>query len=321
MWAVGYRWTVWATPTWGGSTHSANFPATAGSVQPAKNGGYDAFLTALNPTGTGALYLSFLGGNDADFAVGVAADATGAASVTDYMASADFPVTPDAFQSSLAGMFWPRSIPRRLRCRFPARGSGYETGYAVALDNAGRAYVARTSVSADLPTTAVGAQRDFAGPAEAFLLRTVALNRTPSPDTPTLAAGSGSAQTFTFSFSDPNGYQDLNVLNVLINDFLDGRRACYLAYVRSLNVLYLVNDTGDGLLPGLVLNGAGSISNGQCTGYGAGSSASGNGTTLSLTLNLAFSASFAGNCILYLAARDVAERNSGWQAKGRRRVP
>ena len=30
-----------------------------------------------------------------------------------------------------------------------------------------------------------------------------------------------------------------------MNDGIDGRRACYLAYRRPLNALYLVNDTGD----------------------------------------------------------------------------
>jgi hypothetical protein len=34
-------------------------------------------------------------------------------------------------------------------------------------------------------------------------------------------------------------------------------------------------------------------------------------------LNVAFISSFVGDRIFYMAARDVAERNSGWQAKGR----
>ena len=200
-------------------------------------------------------------------------------------------------------------------------GGGYETGYGIALDAVGRTYVAGTSVSPDLPTTAGAAQRDYADAAEAFLLRTVALNQTPAPGTPSPAAGSGGTQTFTFTFSHPQGWQKLNVVNVLINDFLDGRRACYLAYVRPLNVLYLVNDSGDGLLPGLVLNGTGSISNGQCTVIGSGSSVSGSGTTLTLRLQIAFSASFAGDRIMYLAARDAAENNSGWVSGGVWNVP
>jgi hypothetical protein len=124
-----------------------------------------------------------------------------------------------------------------------------------------------------------------------------------------------------FTFSDANGWQNLGVLNILINDYLDGRHACYLAYSRPLGVLYLVNDPGNALLPELYLGSAGSVSNSQCTVYGTGSSATGSGTTLTLTVNLAFSASFVGDRIIYLAARDVGAGNSGWQAKGRWRVP
>jgi len=35
------------------------------------------------------------------------------------------------------------------------------------------------------------------------------------------------------------------VVNVLINNFLDGRQACYLAYVVSPGFLLLVDDAGD----------------------------------------------------------------------------
>ena len=45
------------------------------------------------------------------------------------------------------------------------------------------------------------------------------------------ARGSGSAQTFVFTLTDSKGASDIGVANVLINDFIDGRHACYLAYV------------------------------------------------------------------------------------------
>jgi serine protease AprX len=137
---------------------------------------------------------------------------------------------------------------------------------------------------------------------------------------PQRGSGAGPA-AFTFQFYDADGYQDLNVLNILVNDWLDGRRACYLAYVRPLDGVYLVNDAGDGLLPLLRLTGAGSVSNSQCTVYGAGSSASGSGSTLTLRLNLSFGSAFSGNRVFYLAARDSVEQNSGWQAMGTWTVP
>jgi hypothetical protein len=86
--------------------------------------------------------------------------------------------------------------------------------------------------------------------------------------------------------------------------------------VRPLNGVYLVNDAGDGLLPLLPITGSGSVSDSECTVFGAGSSASGGGNTFTLTLNMSFKPAFAGNRAFYLAARDVAEHNSCWQALG-----
>jgi len=135
---------------------------------------------------------------------------------------------------------------------------------------------------------------------------------------PVVSTGSGGF--FTFQFSDTAGWQTLAVVNVLINNFLDGRQACYLAYSVPVNVLYLVPDAGSGLLTGMVLNGSGSTGNSQCTVSGVGSFASGSGNTLTLTLNLSFNNSFSGNKVVYMAARDAAN-NSGWQTMGVLGVP
>jgi len=139
---------------------------------------------------------------------------------------------------------------------------------------------------------------------------------TPNPVSVSPASGSGSSQVMTFTFNDASGWQDLGVVNVLINNVLDGRNACYLAYSRPAGVLYLVEDDGGTLSTGLALEGAGSVSNSQCTVAGASSVASGSGNTLTLILNLSFAAGFGGNKVVYLAAGDVAGGNSGWQALG-----
>jgi len=109
------------------------------------------------------------------------------------------------------------------------------------------------------------------------------------------------------------------VVNVLISDALNGNQSCYLAYSRPDNVLYLVNDAGNALLAGLVLNGSGTVGNSQCTVNGAASSASGSGNTLTLTLALSFPSGYAGNRLIYQAARSNGDvLNSGWQAAGSR---
>jgi M6 family metalloprotease-like protein len=133
--------------------------------------------------------------------------------------------------------------------------------------------------------------------------------------------GSSTSQTFQFTFSDPNGASDLNVLNVLINNALDGRQACYLAYVRGANQLYLVSDAGSGLLPALTPGTTGTAANSQCSVSAAGASAVTSGNTLTLTVPVTFASGFGGSKVVYLAARDTAEANSGWIPGGVWRVP
>jgi len=144
----------------------------------------------------------------------------------------------------------------------------------------------------------------------------------PAPVSVLPAAGSASAQAFTFTFSDAGGWQNLTVVDALIASALDGRHACYAAFVPSSGSLYLVDDQGDagGPYSGMVLPGSGSVSNSQCSIAGTGSSAAGSGNTLTLTLAITFTAAFAGNHVMYLAAQD-ASGNSGWSALGTWNAP
>jgi len=144
----------------------------------------------------------------------------------------------------------------------------------------------------------------------------------PVPASLTPTVSTGSSQILTATFNAPGGYQMLGVVNVWINTALDGRQACYLAYSRPSNALYIVADNGDATqLSGKVMDGTGTVGNSQCTVPLAGSSATGSGNTFTLVLNLSFSASFAGNKVIYTAARDFDGDNSGWQTMGVHAVP
>ncbi|SPF56631.1 hypothetical protein SBA4_900001 [Candidatus Sulfopaludibacter sp. SbA4] len=134
------------------------------------------------------------------------------------------------------------------------------------------------------------------------------------------ASGYAASQTFQFTFNDPHGYQDLGVLNILVNNFLDGRQACYLAYSQASNVLFLVGDNG-GLLGGLSAATAGNIVNSQCTVEWNSAAVNATGNSLSLTLTLLFKPGFAGQKVIYMAAGDAAGNNSGWQPLGAWGVP
>jgi probable HAF family extracellular repeat protein len=147
-------------------------------------------------------------------------------------------------------------------------------------------------------------------------------SQAPAPVAANPQSGSGATQTMTFTFNDPRGWQDVGVVNVLMNNFIDGRSACYLAYSVPLSTLYLVNDAGQAGGPyagSVTLGNSGTIQNSQCR-VGL-TSATGSGNTLLLTLAVTFTPSFAGDKIVYAAARDVAQNNSGWLPMGVWQVP
>lgn len=132
------------------------------------------------------------------------------------------------------------------------------------------------------------------------------------------------AEALELTVRDPQGAGDVAVVNLLVNDWLDGRQACYVAYVPALNAVFLVDDAGNagGPFAGGVLLGANqTAANNQCTIYGEGSSASASGQQLRLRLRVQFKSGFAGHRVVYAAVRDQANHNSGWQAVGRRKVP
>ena len=85
-----------------GYTTSSDFPTTPGAFQTTYGGSLDAFLTELNPTGTGLVYSTYLGGNSGDSGSGIAVDTSGNAYVTGN-ASSRFPTTPGAFQTTFGG--------------------------------------------------------------------------------------------------------------------------------------------------------------------------------------------------------------------------
>ena len=145
---------------------------------------------------------------------------------------------------------------------------------------------------------------------------------TPSVVSAGPAWGRVATQNFTFQFAHSAGYRNLAVLDILINNFLDGRQACYLAYVLSSNTLVLVDDPGDAGGPyagSVVLGSQAVIQNSQCAV--TLTSATGSGNTFTLALSITFTPAFSGNKIQYLAARDGSGNNTGWQAMGVWQVP
>lgn len=83
-----------------GFTASADFPIV-NAFQPGLQG-TDAFITKVNPAGTGLVYSTFLGGASSEFGSGIALDLRGNVYILGSTLSADFP-TVNPVQPALAG--------------------------------------------------------------------------------------------------------------------------------------------------------------------------------------------------------------------------
>ena len=84
-----------------GYTFSLDFPVTTGAQQANNRGTANSFLAKISPNGDKLLYSTFLGGSGSDAARALALDPAGNVYLTGYTGSSDFPITPNAVQSTL----------------------------------------------------------------------------------------------------------------------------------------------------------------------------------------------------------------------------
>ncbi len=151
-----------------GETNSSDFPTTAGAFQTTNDGSADAFVTELNPTGSGLLYSTYLGGGSNDYGLGIAVDASGSAYVAGYTYSTNFPTTAGAFQTTNNGSpdaFVTELNPTGTGLLYSTYlgGSSFDSGGAIAVDASGNAYVTGQTGSTNFPTTAGAFQTTYNG--------------------------------------------------------------------------------------------------------------------------------------------------------------
>ncbi|MET0621951.1 MAG: SBBP repeat-containing protein [Pyrinomonadaceae bacterium] len=162
-----------------GRTNSANFPVTAGAIQPAKSTGDDLFITRLKPEGKGAAdlaYSTFFGGQGEDRGIGLTMGRDESIYLTGYTTSPDFPVTKSALQSKPAGdrdffvtkLDLKKSGAGALVYSTLVGGSAMDVGWDIAVDAVGNAYVTGETRSTDLPITAGAFQSAIGGVSDAF---------------------------------------------------------------------------------------------------------------------------------------------------------
>lgn len=167
-----------------GTTYSLDFPTTAGVYQPACGGGTcvngDVFIAEVNPTGSGLVYSTYLGGKTTNEGNAIALDSSGNAYVTGYTKSSNFPVTPGVFQGICASCktAYVDSFVTKLNSTGTALeystflgGSNADDGYAIAVDSTGNAYVAGYTYSTNFPTTPGAFQTTLGGPTGVFVTK------------------------------------------------------------------------------------------------------------------------------------------------------
>jgi hypothetical protein len=172
-----------------GQAYSPDFPTTANALKQSPNAPDTigtSFISKIDPTLSGAaslVYSSYIGGTNGtlgDFGNGIAADASGNAYVVGISYSspgaalADFPVTANAFQSTLntvngnafltridttqsgaASLIYSTYLGGAGANAGAAGGLGFgDEGFGVTVDTSSNAYIAGATSSTDFPTTA-----------------------------------------------------------------------------------------------------------------------------------------------------------------------
>ncbi|HEV8042956.1 MAG TPA: SBBP repeat-containing protein [Bryobacteraceae bacterium] len=138
-----------------GWTDSTDLP-TSSSVQGFNAGSVDAFVMKLNSAGNTLLYATYIGGSGDDRGYGIAVDGGGNAYVTGTTTSGNFPLKVP-LQSTLSGgrdafVLKLNAAGDSLTFSTYLGGAGTETGYGIALDSQGNAYVTGDTTSSNFPT-------------------------------------------------------------------------------------------------------------------------------------------------------------------------
>jgi hypothetical protein len=153
-----------------GFTRSANYPLK-NAFQPQLRDP-DAFVTKLNPTGTGLVFSTFLGGLNLERGSGITTDAAGNCYVTGRSNSGDFPA-----KRSLRP---PRGLDDAFICRFNRDGAllfstlhgggSNDYGFGIVADNNNNAYVTGRATR-NFFTTPGAFQTLLGGNADAFVTK------------------------------------------------------------------------------------------------------------------------------------------------------
>ena len=159
------------------SWHVDDFPTTSGAFDRSHNGYDDAFVVKLNSTGSVLVYATFLGGSSDEWSSAIVVDGSGAAHVTGFTYSSNFPTTSGAFDRSHNGGDYDAFVAKlnatgsALTYATFLGGNDRDFGSALAIDPGGAVYVTGYTSSSDFPTTPGAFDTTHNGSSDAFVVK------------------------------------------------------------------------------------------------------------------------------------------------------
>lgn len=196
------------------------YPTTSGAYSTTDAAGtqaYEAFVTEMNPSGSGQVYSTYLGGASGNEGAAIALDGFGNVYVTGTAFGSGFPTTADAYQPSFGGatedVFVSVLNPGGSALVYSTYlgGSANDFGFGIALDASGNSYVVGdTGTTGGFPTTAGAYQTTYGGgETDGFVVKfqpvappTPTITNSPTAiatNTPTLTPTSTSTSTVTLT--------------------------------------------------------------------------------------------------------------------------
>jgi len=187
-----------------GLTTSSDFPVTTGALQTAGGDtGYSSFVTKLDPSGSAAVFSTFLGGTANVSGWGIALDDSGNSYVTGQVYGSGFttssPLQPAANGLNDAFVAEVNDSGSELVFATYLGGSGNDVGKGISVDVAGNVYVAGGTFSPDFPTTPSAFQTAFGGGAYNAFVSRISLSSGPAVSLSSQRVSFGGQNVQTFS--------------------------------------------------------------------------------------------------------------------------
>ena len=268
------------------STQFSSFPATVGP-DVIQNGGVDAFVAKVDPTGTRLLYAGFIGGTGDDRGKAIAVDSLGNAYVTGETNStqSSFPATtgPDLIHNGSLDAFVAKINASGTSLVYAGYigGVGNDRGTGIAVDTSNRAYVTGETDSggASFPDgNGFGGLASFnntlSGAVDAFVARVAANGGSLeyagfiggagtdrgtgiAVDSSNRAYVTGETDSGGVSFPDGNGFGGLTSFDSTQNGGLDAFVARVAANGQALEYAGYIGGAADDRANGITVDGAG----------------------------------------------------------------